>query len=87
MTNIGIFIFRRDFRIDDNLALSKLSKKVDKIIPIFILDPFQILENEKNKYYKSNSAIQFMIESLIDLNKDLYLLLIQCRINIDRSNY
>ena len=39
MTNVcGIFIFRRDLRIDDNLALYLLSKKCNVILPIFILD-------------------------------------------------
>jgi len=36
--NIGLFIFRRDLRLFDNLALYELSQKVDIIIPIFILD-------------------------------------------------
>ena len=34
--NIGIFIFRKDLRIYDNLGLIELSKICDKIIPIFI---------------------------------------------------
>lgn len=69
--NLGIFLFRKDLRLDDNLALIELSKECTCILPIFILDPYQITENEKNKYYRSNNAIQFMCESLIDLNKQL----------------
>ena len=65
----GIFIFRKDFRVYDNLALYDLYKVVDKIILIFILDETQIVETSKNKYYRSNSAVQFICESLIDLNK------------------
>ena len=37
---IGIFIFRRDFRIFDNGALWMLSKKVDEILPVFIFDDY-----------------------------------------------
>ena len=69
--NLGIFIFRKDLRLHDNLALIELSKKCDKIIPIFIFDNYQIDITEHNKYYRSNNAIQFMCESLVDLNKQL----------------
>lgn len=69
--NLGIFIFRKDLRLYDNLALIELSKKCDKILPIFIFDNYQINITEHNKYYRSNNAIQFMCESLIDLNKQL----------------
>lgn len=39
---IGLFIFHRDLRIIDNTPLIELSKKVDKIIPLFIFDDRQI---------------------------------------------
>jgi deoxyribodipyrimidine photolyase len=54
---IGLFIFRRDLRLYDNLALYELSKLVDIIIPIFILDINQIKINNNNKYYHSNNVI------------------------------
>ncbi len=66
---IGIHIFRKDLRIYDNKALYQLYQKVDKIILVFILDILQIIKTNKNKYYISNNAIQFMCESLYDLNK------------------
>lgn len=69
--NIGIFIFRKDLRLHDNLALIELSKKCDKIIPIYIFDNYQIDITDHNKYYRSNNAVQFLCESLIDLNKQL----------------
>ena len=34
----GIFWFRQDLRLHDNLALLALTKKCKKIIPIFIQD-------------------------------------------------
>lgn len=70
-TTLGIFIFRRDFRLKDNLGLSELSKKVDKIIGIFIFDPYQIDEKSHNRNYFSNKSVKFMIESLEDLNRQL----------------
>ena len=69
MVKLGLHIFHRDLRINDNYALSKLMERVDFIIPIFILDQNQIFQNSSNLYYYSNNGIQFMCESLIDLNK------------------
>ena len=68
---IGIFIFRRDLRLQDNISLLHLQNCVDIIIPIFILDKYQILKSEHNKHYFSNNVVQFMCESLIDLNNNL----------------
>lgn len=61
----SLFIFRRDLRIDDNLALLEAAKNSEIIIPCFIFDPVQV--GEKNKY-KSVNAVQFMTESLKDLS-------------------
>ena len=68
---IGLFIFRRDLRLNDNLSLIELSNIVDVIIPIFILDEKQIELNNNNKYYHSNNVIQFMCNSLVELNNQL----------------
>ena len=56
----SLFIFRRDFRLNDNLGLIECYKKSNKVIPIFIFTPEQI---EKNSFFSSNS-FQFMLESL-----------------------
>jgi len=61
----SLFIFRRDLRIDDNLAFLEAAKNSEIIIPCFIFDPVQV--GGKNRY-KSANAVQFMIESLKDLN-------------------
>ena len=61
----GLFIFRRDLRVEDNTTLSILQKVCAKVYPIFIFTPEQV--TDKNKY-KSENAVQFMIESLDDLN-------------------
>jgi len=59
----GLFIFRRDFRIIDNRGLNLLSKYCKNIFTIFIFTPEQV----ENNAFKSDNAVQFMIESLIDL--------------------
>ena len=68
---LGIFIFRKDLRLYDNLGLLELSKQCNEILPIFIFDNYQIDDSIHNKYYRSNNAIQFMCESLLDLNQQL----------------
>jgi deoxyribodipyrimidine photo-lyase len=60
----SIFIFRRDFRLDDNTTLLKACQDSDIVYPIFIVNSKQV--TDKNKY-KSNNSIQFMHESLKDL--------------------
>lgn len=62
-----IFIFRRDLRLEDNLGLLKALEKSITVIPIFIMTPEQLVHNK----FKSNNSVQFMMESLDNLNKDL----------------
>ena len=64
----GLFIFRRDLRIQDNIGLNEATSNCKNIYPIFIFTPEQV--TEKNKF-KSNNAIQFMIESLDDLSENI----------------
>lgn len=64
---VGLFIFRRDFRLVDNIGLLELSKKCSTIYPVFIFTPEQVERNP----YKSNNSILFMIESLISLDSQI----------------
>jgi deoxyribodipyrimidine photo-lyase len=64
-----LFIFRRDLRIQDNTGLDFLHQYPDPIIPIFIFAPDQI-DPSKNSYF-SNNCVQFMCESLEDLEKNI----------------
>jgi deoxyribodipyrimidine photo-lyase len=63
----SLFIFRRDLRLNDNLGIIHAIKNCENIIPIFIFTPEQVVNNK----FKSNNAIQFMIESLKDLDSEL----------------
>ncbi len=64
----NLFIFRRDFRLYDNTGLNYAMTHFNNIIPIFIFTPEQI--TTKNKYISSNS-LQFLVESLNELDNDL----------------
>ena len=66
----SLFIFRRDLRLEDNTGLiSALSQAAEQVIPCFILDE-QLLNTTPVKRKNSN-AIQFIIESLKDLDQQL----------------
>jgi deoxyribodipyrimidine photo-lyase len=64
----GLFIFRRDLRIIDNNGLNLLNEKCKNIYTIFIFTPEQVGSSNK---YKSDNSVQFMIESLEDLAKEI----------------
>lgn len=67
MFHKSIFIFHRSLRLQDNIGLIKALELSKKVIPIFIFTPEQIDKND----FKSHNAIDFMIECLKDLNKQL----------------
>lgn len=64
---LALHIFRRDLRLEDNTALIEALKTSAQVIPCFILDTRQI---EKNPY-KSHHCIQFMANSLAELDSAL----------------
>jgi deoxyribodipyrimidine photo-lyase len=64
----GLFVFRRDLRIIDNNGLNLLNEKCNNIYTIFIFTPEQVGNGNK---YKSDNSVQFMIESLDDLNTQI----------------
>jgi|LakMenEpi03Aug12_release.lakeMendotaPanAssembly.Ray.scaffolds.fasta_scaffold89985_3 deoxyribodipyrimidine photo-lyase len=68
---IVLFIFRRDLRTFDNTTLNFVKTKYPNasILPVFIFNKYQI-DEKNNKYYSKNS-VQFLFESLSDLNKNL----------------
>lgn len=63
---MNIFIFHNDLRLADNVGLMECIK--DKTIPVFIFTPTQI--GNENKY-RSQNAINFMCNSLAELDKEL----------------
>ncbi len=63
----ALFIFRRDLRLNDNTGLIKAFQEAAQVIPCFIFDPHQVENNE----YRSDNAIQFMLESLDSLDEQI----------------
>jgi len=64
----SLFIFRRDLRIQDNIAFQACCSQSAHVIPVFIFTPEQI-DPSKNQMF-SHAAVQFMCESLEDLQKE-----------------
>lgn len=67
--NRGLIIFRRDYRLHDNTALYHAFKECHKVLPIFIFTKEQI-DDQKNSY-KSDKSVQFLIESLGDIETEI----------------
>jgi deoxyribodipyrimidine photo-lyase len=63
----SLFIFRRDLRIVDNTGLNAALQQSEQVMACFVFDPRQI---EKHPY-QSQPALQFMLEALIDLQRQL----------------
>jgi len=63
----GLFIFHRDLRIVDNKALLLASKSCERLYTCFVFTPEQVKKNQ----YKSTNSIEFMMESLEDLQTEL----------------
>ncbi len=64
---LSLHIFRRDLRLQDNTALIEALKQSEHVVPCFIFDKRQIEENN----YKSLNSIQFMVNSLNELDQAL----------------
>jgi deoxyribodipyrimidine photo-lyase len=66
--NKSLFIFRRDLRLSDNNGLNQALLNSTLVIPCFIFDPQQV--GNQNSYRSMNS-IQFMIDSLAEIDEQL----------------
>ena len=64
----GLFIFRRDLRLIDNVGLYRASKMCDRLYTCFIFTPEQVTNENK---YKSNNSVLYMIDSLKELENDI----------------
>ena len=64
-----IHIFRRDYRLEDNTTLLEACKTHTIVIPVFIFNKKQI--NKEQNPYRSENCVQFLCESLNDLNTQI----------------
>lgn len=64
----SVVLFRRDLRLFDNTAFCTAAKNSKQVIPLFIFDERQV---GSSNAYRSQRAVQFMVESLEDLEAQL----------------
>jgi len=60
----SLFVFRRDYRLDDNTGLIQACENSEEVIPCFLFE--KTLINENNPVF-AKMRIRFMIDSLKDL--------------------
>ena len=60
----SLFVFRRDYRLDDNTGLIQACENSEEVIPCFLFE--KSLINENNPVF-AKMRIRFMIDSLKDL--------------------
>ncbi len=65
----SLFIFRRDLRLYDNHGLAQAIRQSQQVVACFIVDPKQVGSGNQ---YRSDAAIQFMVEALQDLDAQLH---------------
>lgn len=63
----ALFVFRRDLRLQDNTGLIHALENAKEVVCIFVFTPEQL----DNNPYRSDSCVQFMLESLEDLEEEL----------------
>ena len=67
--SVCIHIFRRDYRLDDNTTLIEACKTHTLVLPIFIFTKTQI--DKTLNPYRSDNSVQFLCQSLKDLDQQL----------------
>jgi len=70
INNFGIYWFRQDLRLNDNLALNSIVEKSDYIIPIYIVDDSFDL-GSASKWWLYNS-LRSLDASLRERNSQLF---------------
>lgn len=64
--SIGVHWFRNDLRLRDNTALSELVRRVDRFLPIYVLDD-RILRSSRT----GAPRVRFLLDCLATLERDL----------------
>lgn len=63
--------FRNDLRVHDNEILFEATRKADKVLPVYIFDPFYFKTTELGLLKTGNIRAKFLLESVADLRSNL----------------
>lgn len=69
MYHRSLFIFRKDYRLVDNVGLRAAGERSKEVLAAFIFDPRQA-DPEKNRFF-SHPAFHFLLTSLRELSDDI----------------
>jgi deoxyribodipyrimidine photo-lyase len=72
MSNKTILVwFRNDLRVNDNEILLEATRKADKVLPVYIFDPYYFTITEAGVPKTGNIRAQFLLESVANLRQNL----------------
>src|ERR1700712_744613 len=63
--------FRNDLRVHDNEIFLEATKKADKVLPVYIFDPFYFKTTTSGLAKTGNIRARFLLESVTDLRQNL----------------
>src|ERR1700744_1178183 len=63
--------FRNDLRVHDNEILFEATRKADKILPVYIFDPYYFKTTGPGSSKTGNTRARFLLESVADLRQNL----------------
>lgn len=63
--------FRNDLRVNDNEILLEATRKADKVLPVYIFDPYYFTITEAGIPKTGNIRARFLIESVANLRQNL----------------
>jgi len=63
--------FRNDLRVHDNEILFEATRKADKVLPVYIFDPFYFKTTELDLLKTGNIRAKFLLESVNNLRSNL----------------
>src|SRR6478735_7980883 len=63
--------FRNDLRIHDNEILSEAVRRADKVLPVYIFDPFYFKTSALGALKTGSFRARFLLEAVADLRKNL----------------
>jgi deoxyribodipyrimidine photo-lyase len=66
--------FRNDLRIHDNEILSEAVRRADKVLPVFIFDPFYFKSSPAGTSKTGGFRARFLLESVADLRLNMRIL-------------
>lgn len=63
--------FRNDLRVNDNEILLEATRKADKVLPVYIFDPYYFTASDAGLQKTGNFRAKFLVESVANLRQNL----------------